>query len=232
MRVFFTNHLDILHEIPSSLEVLRFGNAVTVLARYHSWGASPLCSWSALGVLRACTQGPRSRLLPPRHHAAAGTATSIPRDMARLGCLQNKGYDIQAETPGRHHITISESSTCFSDPKVLSLKSFPENGCKSLGNSSCWLFPFAIKLQCWLWQILSRTARVLESYWHLWLFWHILMENILSLLSSFWPFLFSSCSFVFPTFLLFPSPWSGSNSRCFSSVVETVLVYVLAAIPR
>ena len=50
----------------------------------------------------------------------------------------------------------------------------------------------------------------------------ILMENILSLLSSFWLFLFSFCSSVFPSFFLFPPPCSGSNSRCFSSVVETV----------
>lgn len=52
--------------------------------------------------------------------------------------------------PGRHHMTIPESLTCFSDPKVFSLKFFPENeGLQNLYSSSCWCsFQFTVKLHC------------------------------------------------------------------------------------
>lgn len=121
MRGFLLTSWVFLHERPSSLEeVLWFENAVTMLARYWSSGASPLCSWSVLGVPRAYTQGRRSRdsHVHLKGHSAARTFAEH---------VSTKGYGIQAETPGRHHITISESFTCFSDPKVLSLKSSPEN---------------------------------------------------------------------------------------------------------
>lgn len=111
-------------------------------------------------------------------------------------CLQNRSLWHPDRVPGRHHMTISESLTCFSDPKVFSLKFFPENeGMHNLCSSSCRCsLPFTVKSQHWLGQILPRTAFMCESYWHLWLSW-LNWKCSLFLLSDFFYYLFAPLFF-------------------------------------
>lgn len=55
--------------------------------RYHSSDASPLCSWSVLGVPKPTLRAPAATSCP--QGAAAGTTTCIPRDTAWPGSLQH-----------------------------------------------------------------------------------------------------------------------------------------------
>lgn len=65
--------------------------------------------------------------------------------------------------PGRHHMTISESLTCFSDPKDFSLKFFPEN--EEMQNlCSSGSFPFTVKLLCWSFQELFLCVNPIDTF--------------------------------------------------------------------
>lgn len=112
--------------------------------------------------------------------------------------------------PGRHHMTISESLTCFSDPKVFSLKfSQKMKGCETAGVHS------------------NSLPSCIADWGRSFLELHLCVTLLTCLNGKYSLFLLSDFFYYLPPPLFLPHSsflplWSGSSSRCFSSVLETI----------